>query len=563
MTTPITFLDPESAPAAPRRTFIDYGVDADIATALSAAGITHPFPIQAMTLPLALTGNDIIGQAKTGTGKTLGFGIPLLQRIPVGVAATPRQPQALVVVPTRELAIQVAEDLTRAASRRGTVVLAAYGGRAIDPQVQALAQGVHLVVGTPGRLIDLARQRAVDYSQVSALVLDEADQMLDMGFLPDVEQIIDMTNPRRQTMLFSATMPGEIVGLGRRHLSKPTQIRAADPTDDRATVEGVTQHILRVHNLDKDEVLARILQAQGRGLCIVFTATKRHAKNVTDSMNERGFSVGAVHGDLDQAARERALRAFRSGKVDVLVATDVAARGLDVDEVTHVVNYSCPKDPQTYLHRIGRTARAGAEGVAVTFVDWDAMHLWTAINNEHVLHIPEPLETYSTSPHLFELLDIDPSVTGRLPRGERTRAGLEAEQLEDIGATGVREHRDHSGREGGPGRGGSAGDSRGNSRGQAEGSRRRGRSGQGSGQGSGQAGSRDEHAREGGSRERGSRSRRRTRGGQGRSQEKPNAGNTSQASASGGGEQKPRRQRSRRRTRSGNPTTNGGGNGGE
>ncbi len=538
------------APCDPQKTFTDYGVDADIAQALAAAGITHPFPIQAMTLPLALAGNDIIGQAKTGTGKTLGFGIPLLQRIPAGSPPTPRQPRALVVVPTRELAIQVAEDLTRAASRRGSVVLAAYGGRAIDPQVQALAAGVHLVVGTPGRLIDLTRQRALDLSQVTALVLDEADQMLDMGFLEDMEQIISMTNPVRQTMLFSATLPGPIVALGRRYLSKPTQIRAADPTDDRATVEGVTQHILRVHNLDKNEVLARILQARGRGLTIVFTATKRAAKNVTDEMNDRGFCVGAVHGDLDQASRERALRAFRTGKVDVLVATDVAARGLDVDDVTHVVNYSCPKDPQIYLHRIGRTARAGAEGTAVTFVDWDAMHLWAAINNEHVLQIPDPLETYSTSPHLYELLQIDPSVTGRLPRSERTRAGLDAEQLEDIGATGVRVARERQGREGGARAGsGSRADSRGRTqeseakRGEPSSSRRRrSRGGQPPAEGeSGQAGNRHTRAR------------RRTRAGQSFAVGNSTSADHEQAGNSGG--EKPSRSRSRRRTRRGQAST--------
>ena len=321
-----------------------------------------------MTLPVALTGQDVIGQAKTGTGKTLGFGIPLLQRLiaptdhDVEFLAAPGKPQALVVVPTRELCVQVAKDLRLAGSRRGVRVLEIYGGRAYEPQIETLRQGVDVVVGTPGRLIDLAQQRHVDLSHVKVLVLDEADEMLDLGFLPDVERIVSMTPENRQTMLFSATMPGVIVNLARRYMRQPTHIRATSSDDETATVDTVEQHVYRAHEMDKPELLARVLQANGRGLTIVFCRTRRACDRVAADLGERGFSAAAVHGDLGQGAREQALRAFRSGKVDVLVATDVAARGIDIEGVTHVINYTCPEDEKTYIHRVGRTARAGNDG---------------------------------------------------------------------------------------------------------------------------------------------------------------------------------------------------------
>jgi superfamily II DNA/RNA helicase len=260
--------------------------------------------------------------------------------------------------------------------------------------------------------------------------------MLDLGFLPDVEKIVAMTPADRQTMLFSATMPGEIVSMARRYLRQPTHIRANDPEDSGATVRSVDQHVFRAHALDKVEMLARILQAEGRGLTMVFCRTKRTADKVAEDLTERGFAAAASHGDLGQGQREQALRAFRNGKVDVLVATDVAARGIDVDGVTHVVNYQCPDDEKTYLHRIGRTGRAGASGTAVTFVDWDDLPRWTLINKALDLPFGDPAETYSTSEHLFEALNIPTTATGRLPRAQRTRAGLEAEQVEDLGETG-------------------------------------------------------------------------------------------------------------------------------
>ncbi|MFJ6747129.1 DEAD/DEAH box helicase [Streptomyces sp. NPDC091266] len=400
-----------------------------------------------MTLPVALSGSDVIGQAKTGTGKTLGFGLPLLERVTVPAdveagRARPDQlteaPQALVVVPTRELCQQVTNDLLTAGKVRNVRVLAIYGGRAYEPQVEALKKGVDVVVGTPGRLLDLAGQKKLNLSEVKSLVLDEADEMLDLGFLPDVERIIQLLPVKRQTMLFSATMPGQVISLARRYMSQPTHIRAAAPDDVGQTVANTTQHIFRAHSMDKPELVSRILQADGRGLAMVFCRTKRTAADIADQLAKRGFASGAVHGDLGQGAREQALRAFRNGKVDVLVCTDVAARGIDVEGVTHVINYQSPEDEKTYLHRIGRTGRAGAKGTAVTLVDWDDIPRWKLINKALDLPFDEPEETYSTSPHLYELLKIPQGTKGVLPRGERTRAGLAAEEVEDLGETGGR-----------------------------------------------------------------------------------------------------------------------------
>ncbi|WP_345039943.1 DEAD/DEAH box helicase [Streptomyces sannanensis] len=400
-----------------------------------------------MTLPVALSGTDVIGQAKTGTGKTLGFGLPLLERVTVPAdveagRARPEQltdtPQALVVVPTRELCTQVTNDLLTAGKVRNVRVLAIYGGRAYEPQVEALQKGVDVVVGTPGRLLDLAGQKKLDLSHVKALVLDEADEMLDLGFLPDVEKIMELLPAKRQTMLFSATMPGAVIGLARRYMSRPTHIRATSPDDEGATHANIAQHVYRAHSMDKPEMVARILQAEGRGLAMIFCRTKRTAADIAEQLQRRGFASGAVHGDLGQGAREQALRAFRNGKVDVLVCTDVAARGIDVEGVTHVINYQSPEDEKTYLHRIGRTGRAGNSGTAITLVDWDDIPRWQLINKALELDFNDPVETYSSSPHLFEELNIPAGTKGILPRTERTRAGLDAEEIEDLGETGGR-----------------------------------------------------------------------------------------------------------------------------
>ncbi len=436
--------------AEPAPDFASFGVSTPIVTALAEAGITAPFPIQALTLPIALEGTDVIGQARTGTGKTLAFGIPILERVTAGRAAEPDglRPLALAVVPTRELCVQVTEDLKRAGRLLGTRVLAVYGGRAYEPQVEALKAGVEVVVGTPGRLLDLARQRHLDLSGVRALVLDEADEMLDLGFLPDVESILEQVSSDRQTMLFSATMPGPVVALARRFLTRPVHIRAEMPDENR-TVPTTHQHVFRAHALDKAETLTRVLQAKDRGLAMVFVRTKRTADKVAADLSERGFAAAAVHGDLGQGAREQALRAFRAGKIDTLVATDVAARGIDVAGVTHVINYQCPEDEKIYLHRIGRTGRAGEKGVAVTFVDWDDLARWRMVNEALKLPFPDPPETYSTSDHLYEALDIPRTAKGTLPRDQRVRAGLAAEQVEDLGETGRRSKSPSRGRESG------------------------------------------------------------------------------------------------------------------
>jgi superfamily II DNA/RNA helicase len=452
-------LDDTVLDAAELKTFRDFGIAESVCAALEAEGITTTFPIQTLTLPIALAGHDVIGQARTGTGKTLAFGVPILQHLKDTPGDKPAAPRALIVVPTRELAIQVGDDLRIAGSRSGVNVVTLYGGRAYEPQIEALAT-VDIVVGTPGRLLDLARQGHLNLSRIRALVLDEADKMLDLGFLPDVEKILKLTPQQRQTMLFSATMPGEVVTLARRHLSQPIHIRA-EQHDEPALVPSTEQHVFRAHQMDKIEVLARVLQASGRGLTIVFCRTRRACDQVATALTTRGFAAAAVHGDLGQSQRERAMRAFRTGKVDVLVATDVAARGLDVEDVTHVVNHECPEDEKAYLHRIGRTGRAGKAGVAVTFVDWHDIQRWKLINEALHLGHPEPVETYSTSDHLFSALGIPAGTRGTLPRGMRGRLGLEAEDLEDIGETGrvrspaggrgergarERGSRDHSGR---------------------------------------------------------------------------------------------------------------------
>ncbi|HYN72775.1 MAG TPA: DEAD/DEAH box helicase [Nakamurella sp.] len=437
-------------------TFVELGVDPRIVRALNESGIERTFAIQALTLPIALGGGDLIGQARTGMGKTLGFGVPLLQRLAQddsltltanGKLPAGRAPRALVMVPTRELCVQVTRDLHQAAKYMGLAVTSVYGGRAYEPQITALHNGVDLVVGTPGRLLDLANGGHLVLGAVKVLVLDEADEMLDLGFLPDMERVLGMVPDVKQTMLFSATMPGPILTLARTFMAQPTHIRA------ELAAEGQThtltkQYAYRAHALDKVEMLARVLQARNRGLTMVFTRTKRTAAKLADDLIERGFAAAAVHGDLGQGAREQALRAFRSGKVDVLVATDVAARGIDVDDVTHVINYQCPEEDKTYIHRIGRTGRAGKTGVAVAFIDWDDVPRWKLINDSLGLDMADPLETYSTSKHLYDDLDIPDGVTGRLPRAQRTRAGLDAEVVEDLGETGGHRSRPAAGTRG-------------------------------------------------------------------------------------------------------------------
>ena len=460
------------------KSFADFGVRQDISDALAAVGITSPFPIQELTLPVALSGQDIIGQAKTGTGKTLGFGLPTIQRV-VGRddegwadLEYPGTPQALILVPTRELAIQVGEDLAIAAKLRNARVATLYGGVPIEPQAELLRRGLEVAVGTPGRIIDLYQQGFLNLKQVKIVVLDEADEMLDLGFQPSVEKILSYLPEDRQSMLFSATMPGPVIAMARQYMTKPMRISAADPEDASKTKASIRQVVYRAHHLDKDEMIGRILRATGRGRTVIFTKTKRDAARVAEELVNRGFAAAPLHGDLNQVAREQALKAFRTGKVDILVATDVAARGIDVEDVTHVINHRVPEDEKTYLHRTGRTGRAGNEGTAVTLVDWDDLPRWKVINDALELGVPEPVETYSSSEHLFHDLNIPAGTKGRLPREERVAEGMGDEFFES-----ARDSRD-----GRPAR----------SRGGRDGSREGGRSGGRDGEGRGERRSRSE-----------------------------------------------------------------------
>jgi len=564
---PISAADPELVEAveASSLTFADFNVRPEIVEALAAKGIVTPFPIQAETLPIALGGYDIIGQAKTGTGKTLGFGIPAIQRVTSPDDAgyedlpVPGAPQALIVAPTRELAVQVASDIKVAAARRGIRVATIYGGRAYEPQIEELDRGVEIVVGTPGRLIDLHRQRHLKLKNVNIVVLDEADEMLDLGFLPDVETLLAaVPEIGRQTMLFSATMPGPVIAMARRYMSKPTHISAADPLDEGITKKDIRQLVYRAHHLDKDEVIARLLQAEGRGRTIVFTRTKRQADRLSAELISRGFAAGAIHGDLGQGAREQALRAFRNEKIDVLVATDVAARGIDVTDITHVINLTAPEDEKAYLHRVGRTGRAGKTGIAVTFVDWEDMPKWKLIDKALGLGIPEPIETYSSSPHLYEDLDIPKGTKGRLPRHKRSKAGLAAEELEDLG--GPEKRKSSGGRDGGRGgRDSSREGGRGGRSGDGDGGRDGGRGGRDSSREKPRTDAQDSSQDSQGSAAPRSRNRRRTRSADSTEQSSHSAPEAAQQSAAPSeGSESATQPRRRRRRRGGSGS--GGGN---
>ena len=400
--------------AAPGPTFRSLGVAAEIAEALEQGGMPTAFAIQELTLPIALLGDDLIGQARTGMGKTLGFGVPLLDRIfdDAGITELDGSVRGLVVVPTRELCLQVAEDLTLAAAnlvipstKHRVTVTPIYGGVGFNQQIRALSRGTDVVVGTPGRLLDLHRRGELELAGVEVLVLDEADEMLDQGFLDDIRQIMSLTSTDRQTMLFSATMPGPILSLSREFMKQPVMIQA-DSTAAADTHERVTQIAFQSHKLDRMSTLSRILQSPGRGRTIVFTPTKRQAAMVAEDLAAWGFRVGAVHGDMRQADREQSLQLFRDGAVNVMVATDVAARGIDVTDVTHVVNYQVPEDERTYVHRIGRTARAGKDGTAITLVGWDEVPRWDHISEALGLGLENPPQWFSQSPELLEVLGL-------------------------------------------------------------------------------------------------------------------------------------------------------------
>lgn len=397
------------------RGFAALGIDADLVNSLSTQGILEPFPIQTLTIPDALAGRDICGKAKTGSGKTLAFGLPLLQRLsaaPEDVPAGPkgrsgantkvRPPRGLVLVPTRELARQVADVLEPLAEARHLELGVCYGGTSMETQIKAVRAGMDVVIATPGRLIDLRQRGEIDLGEIEIVVLDEADRMADMGFTPQVEWLLRHLVKPHQSMLFSATLDGDVDRLIRHELTDPVHHEVVSAT---ATVSGMAHRFIQVHQMDKVKVAAAICRANQR--TIVFTRTKRNADRLTESLRKEGVDARAIHGDLRQQARERALRAFSEGRLKVLVATDVAARGLDVEEIDVVVHYDPPEDHKSYLHRSGRTARAGREGLVVTLVLW----------NEHTevervqrrLGIETPIvEMFSNDPRLAHLATWEP-----------------------------------------------------------------------------------------------------------------------------------------------------------
>ncbi|WP_373306740.1 degradosome RNA helicase CshA [Lederbergia ruris] len=324
-------------------------------------GFEEATPIQAKTIPLSMQGKDLIGQAQTGTGKTAAFGIPLIEKIDVRSSHV----QGIIIAPTRELAIQVSEELFKIGRDARARVLAVYGGSDIQRQIRALKKGPHIIVGTPGRILDHIKRRTLKLDQVHTLILDEADEMLNMGFIDDIESILESVPDERQTLLFSATMPNPIRKIAERFMKSPETIRVEAK---EMTVPSIEQYFVKIHEREKFDVLARLIDVQSPELAIVFGRTKRRVDELSNALTLRGYAAEGIHGDLSQAKRMSVLRKFKEGKIDVLVATDVAARGLDISGVTHVYNYDIPQDPESYVHRIGRTGRAGKEGMAITFV---------------------------------------------------------------------------------------------------------------------------------------------------------------------------------------------------
>lgn len=390
-------------------TFRDLGLQAGIVRALAAAGIEEPFPIQQATIEDALAGRDVCGKAKTGSGKTLAFGLPMLQTVR---EAVPGHPTALVLVPTRELAKQVVDVLAPLGRPVGARVAAFYGGTSMDRQMRTLTRPVEIAVATPGRLIDLLERRAIHLDAVHVLVVDEADRMADMGFLPQVEWIMRHVPTDRQTMLFSATLDREVDVLVRRYMRDPVR---HEVVSESTTVDAMTHRFLKVHELDRVKVLAAI--AEGVSRTMVFVRTKRGADRLVSQLNREGVVAGAIHGDLRQSAREKALRDFANGNHAVLVATDVAARGIHVDDVDVVVHFDPPEDPKNYLHRSGRTARAGNAGIVATFVLWNQELEVERLQRRLGLRLPI-VEVFSNDPRLADLETLD------APAPRRRKAAL-------------------------------------------------------------------------------------------------------------------------------------------
>ena len=353
--------DTDSAPAT-SIAFADLALSPAVLKALEDVGYEAPSPIQAQTIPALLEGNDVVGQAQTGTGKTAAFALPILSHVDVSQRAT----QALVLVPTRELAIQVAEAFQRYANHmRGFHVLPIYGGQSYTPQLQSLKRGAHVVIGTPGRVIDHLKRNTLDVSNVKHLVLDEADEMLRMGFIDDVEWILEQAPAERQIALFSATMPQEVRRIAQRHLSDAVEVTIKSKT---STASKIRQRFWMVSGVHKLDALTRILEAEPFDAMLVFARTKQATSELAERLEARGFAAEALNGDMQQAQRERTITRLKGGQIDIVVATDVAARGLDVERVSHVVNFDVPYDPESYVHRIGRTGRAGRSGEAILFI---------------------------------------------------------------------------------------------------------------------------------------------------------------------------------------------------
>jgi ATP-dependent RNA helicase RhlE len=348
-------------------TFSDLGLIEPLLRALTAEGYATPTPIQTQAIPLLLKGRDMLGIAQTGTGKTAAFALPLLQRMNENrIKAAPRCPRALILTPTRELAVQIGEGFGTYGKHLGFKRTVIFGGVGQNPQVQALNSGIDILVATPGRLLDLMNQRHVNLQHVEFLVLDEADRMLDMGFIRDVRNIVSKITGPRQTLLFSATMPEDVMGLAKSILKDYERIEVTPPS---TTVERIAQRVCFVSREDKRKLLLRILEDKAVARVLVFTRTKHAANRVAEHLTKAGVMADAIHGNKSQNARQRSLDAFKSGKARVLVATDIAARGIDVDGITHVINFEMPGDPESYVHRIGRTARAGTSGAAISFCD--------------------------------------------------------------------------------------------------------------------------------------------------------------------------------------------------
>ncbi|MDE3087639.1 MAG: DEAD/DEAH box helicase [Acidobacteriota bacterium] len=390
-------------PAIPLRSFAELGVAPALVEELDRQGITTPFPVQALTIGDGLAGRDVCGKAKTGSGKTLAFGLPLLMR---ASKAAPGRPRALVLVPTRELAVQVGEVLAPLAEVVGRKVAVVYGGADIERQIKKLRKGADVVIATPGRLIDLGERKEASLEDVEVAVLDEADRMADMGFLPQVDWLLRRIAGPHQTMLFSATLDGDVDRLVRRHLTDPVRHEVVSAT---TTVDSMEHRFLQVHQMDKVKVTAAI--CRGAAKALVFVRTKRGADRLVEALDREGVRAAAIHGDLRQQSREKALAQFSAGKLHVLVATDVAARGLDIDDVDVVVHYDPPEDHKAYLHRSGRTARAGGSGVVATLVLWDQVLEVERIQKRLSLVAPI-VEVFSNDPRLADLVAWTPATEG-------------------------------------------------------------------------------------------------------------------------------------------------------